>query len=134
MWIKDGQIYTGGGIILDGKRYWQPTDEQFIAAGWERYTPPPAPTPDLHFVAVKAAFWRHVDDAASALSEATGQTYTRADFPTSAYSTELLAWCAEHGMTEELTVVLALRLCAIDADLRRLHREWNELFDEAADA
>ncbi len=43
MWIKDGQIYTGGGIILDGKRYWQPTDEQFIAAGWERYTSPPAP-------------------------------------------------------------------------------------------
>ena len=43
MWIKDGQIYTGGGIILDGKRYWQPTDEQFIAAGWERYTPPPTP-------------------------------------------------------------------------------------------
>ena len=34
MWIKYGQIYTGGGIILDGKRYWAPTDEQFIAAGW----------------------------------------------------------------------------------------------------
>lgn len=43
LWEKDGQIYTGGGIVLDGKRYWQPTDEQFIAAGWQRYTPPPAP-------------------------------------------------------------------------------------------
>ena len=43
MWIKDGVIYTGGGVVLDGKRYWFPTDEQFIAAGWERYTPQPAP-------------------------------------------------------------------------------------------
>lgn len=43
MWIKDGVIYTGGGVVLDGKRYWFPTDEQFIAAGWARYTPPPAP-------------------------------------------------------------------------------------------
>lgn len=42
-WIRDGVVYKGGGIILDGKRYWNPTDEQMIAAGWERYTPPPAP-------------------------------------------------------------------------------------------
>ena len=43
MWKKDGIIYTGGGIIIDGKRYWQPTAEQFIAAGWhwEEPTPPP---------------------------------------------------------------------------------------------
>ena len=40
MWIKDGQIYTGGGIVLNGIRYWQPTDEQFIADGWEPYEPP----------------------------------------------------------------------------------------------
>ena len=45
MWIKDGVVYTGGGIILDGKRYWKPTDEQFIAAGWTRYVPPPVPEP-----------------------------------------------------------------------------------------
>lgn len=43
MWVKDGVIYHRGGIILDGKRYWTPTPEQFIAAGWERYTPPPVP-------------------------------------------------------------------------------------------
>lgn len=43
MWEKDGVIYTSGGIILDGKRHWFPTDEQFIAAGWHRYVPPPPP-------------------------------------------------------------------------------------------
>ena len=43
LWIKDGVIYQSGGIILDGKRYWRPTDEQFEAAGWQRDTPPPAP-------------------------------------------------------------------------------------------
>ena len=43
LWIKDGKIYSGGGIILNGKKYWQPTDEQFIEAGYERYTPPPVP-------------------------------------------------------------------------------------------
>jgi hypothetical protein len=40
MWIKDGVIYNGGGIVIGGKRYWRPTDEQFEAAGWQRYTPP----------------------------------------------------------------------------------------------
>lgn len=46
MWIKDGVIYTGGGIVLDGKRYWFPTPEQFEAAGWEEFTPePPTPPP-----------------------------------------------------------------------------------------
>ena len=42
-WIKDGQIYHGGGIVLNGVWYSNPTPEQFIAAGWERYTPPPVP-------------------------------------------------------------------------------------------
>ena len=43
MWKKDGVIYRGGGIVIDGKRYWNPTDEQFEAAGWTRYTPPEPP-------------------------------------------------------------------------------------------
>jgi len=43
LWIKDGRIYTSGGIVLDNKRYWKPTPEQFIAAGWQEYTPPPVP-------------------------------------------------------------------------------------------
>jgi len=43
MWIKDGQIYTGGGIILDGKRYWFPTPEQFEDAGYHWVEPTPAP-------------------------------------------------------------------------------------------
>lgn len=130
MWIKDGVIYTGGGIILDGKRYWQPTDEQFTSAGWERYTPEPPPE-NPNFLAVKAAFWSYVDEAAAALTEATGKEYTRADFPTGAYSPELLAWCAEHGMSEADTGALAIKFCGIAADLARLDHNWNELFDEA---
>ncbi len=85
--------------------------------------------PDLHFVAVRAAFWGYVDEAAAALSEATGQTYTRADFPTGAYSPELLAWCSAHGMDEATTDALAVKFCGIAADLARLGRNWEELFD-----
>jgi len=40
MWIKDGQIYTSGGIVIDGKRYWFPTAEQFEAAGYHWEEPP----------------------------------------------------------------------------------------------
>ena len=43
MWIKDGVIYQNGGIYLDGMWYSNPTPEQFRAAGWEEYTPPPVP-------------------------------------------------------------------------------------------
>ena len=43
MWIKDGQIYTGGGVVIDNKRHWFPTDEQFIAAGFHWEEPKPAP-------------------------------------------------------------------------------------------
>ena len=53
MWIKDGVIYTGGGIILDGKRYWQPTDAEFTSAGWERYVPPPVPEPPKKYSKLK---------------------------------------------------------------------------------
>lgn len=133
MWRdKDGKIYTRGGIVVGNMWYSNPTREQFIAAGWtweEPVPPPPAPE-NSKFAEVKAAFWGYVDAAAEALSEATGQTFSRADFPAGAYSTELLAWCAEHGMTEAQTGALALKFCGIDADLRRLERGWDELFDE----
>ena len=129
MWRnKDGKIYQGGGIVLNGMRHFNPSREQFIAAGWE-WVEPPAPVEDTDFAAVKAAFWRYVDDAAAALSEATGTEYTRADFPTGAFSAELLAWCAEHGMSEADTGALAVRFCGIAADLARLGRNWNELFE-----
>ena len=126
MWVNAGKEYTGGGIILNGKRYWKPTAAQFEAAGykWEDPSPP--------FFAVKTAFWSYVDEAAAALTEATGQTYARADFPTGAYSPELLAWCEEHGMGEAETGALAMKFCGIAADLARLGRNWNELFDEVA--
>jgi len=47
MWKKDGVIYRGGGIVLDGKRYWNPTDDQFVRAGYHECTPePPPPDPE----------------------------------------------------------------------------------------
>lgn len=42
MWIKDGKIYTGGGIVVGGLRRWNPSPEQFIEAGYSEYNPPPA--------------------------------------------------------------------------------------------
>lgn len=123
MWRKDGVIYQRGGIVIDGKRYWNPTPEQFEADGWQRIAEEPK------FAEVKAAFWGYVDEAAEALSRATGQTYARADFPTGAYSPELLTWCAEHGMDEATTGALAVKFCGIAADLARLGRNWEELFE-----
>ena len=43
MWKKDGVAYLGGGIVLDGVRYFNPSEEQFIAAGYEEFTPEPPP-------------------------------------------------------------------------------------------
>ena len=132
LWQKNGKIYQGGGVVVDGMRHFNPSPEQFIAAGYSEWEPPvPEPAPeDPNFAAVKTAFWSYVDEAAAALSEATGENYTRADFPAGAFSPELLAWCAGHGMTEAQTGALAVKFCAIDADLRRLGRGWEELFGE----
>lgn len=47
MWIKDGVIYNGGGIVLDGVRHFNPSPEQFIAAGYEEYVPPTPTPPDM---------------------------------------------------------------------------------------
>lgn len=44
--IKDGKIYAGGGIVLDGMRHFTPSPEQFRAAGYTEYVPPtPEPAP-----------------------------------------------------------------------------------------
>ena len=132
MWQKDGKIYNRGGIIAaDGRWHSTPTRKMFIEAGWT-WIEPPAPEPEPEnpvFSAVKAAFWGYVDEAAAELSEATGDAYSRADFPTGAYSPQLLAWCTEHGLSEEQTGALAVKFCGIDADLRRLGKSWDELFD-----
>lgn len=46
MWIKDGKIYRGGGIVVDGMRHWNPSPEQFRKAGYREYFPPiPEPPP-----------------------------------------------------------------------------------------
>ncbi|MBP5530572.1 MAG: hypothetical protein J6Y54_00895, partial [Lentisphaeria bacterium] len=122
--MKDGTAYDDKGIVVGNLWHSNPTPEMMRAAGWGWVDEEPK------FAEVKAAFWELVDEAAAALSEATGQEYTRADFPTGAFSPELLAWCAQHGMSEAQTGALAVKFCGIAADLARLGRNWNELFDE----
>ena len=39
-WIKDGEIWDGKSIVLDGMRIFNPSDEQLIAAGYEIYVKP----------------------------------------------------------------------------------------------
>ncbi len=132
MWTKNGKIYSGGGICVGNMWYSNPTPEQFRAAGctWQDPAPPEPEPEDPKFTAVKAAFWSYVDEAAAALSAETGRTYNRADFPSGAYSPQLLAWCTEHGMSEAQTGALAVKFCGIDADLRRLGKGWDDLFYE----
>ena len=43
LWQKDGQIYRGGGVIVDGLRHLNPSAEQFTSAGYSEYVPPPPP-------------------------------------------------------------------------------------------
>jgi len=60
LWQKDGQIYRGGGVIVDGLRHLNPSAEQFTSAGYTEFThpaPEPAPPPDsLAFDAACAKF------------------------------------------------------------------------------
>ena len=137
MWKKDGQIFDGR-ITQNGKVSFIAGElpaEQMRSLGYEEYVPPkPEPQPeDPDFARVKEAFWCYVDDIATALTEATGKTHSRSDFPTGAYSSELLTWCAEHGMTEAAIGAPAVKFYGIAADLARLGRNWNELFEEDAD-
>lgn len=125
-WIKDGNVfdgkleYNGRVIHISG----EPPADLMRRAGYTEYIDPD----DIAFGKVKTDFWTYVDEAAAALTKATGKTYTRADFPTGAYSSELLQWCAEHGMPEAETGALAVKFCGIFADLTRIGRSWNELF------
>lgn len=46
MWKRNGKIYHGEGIIIGKMWYSNPSREQFIAGGWEEFTPePPPPAP-----------------------------------------------------------------------------------------
>lgn len=141
MWIDRNGKFFDGRLELDGKvifidRNSEPDPELMLRAGFTQCAPPaPEPEPeDPAFARVKAHFWGYVDEAAAALSEATETNYSRADFPAGAYSADLLAWCAEHGMNEATTGALAVKFCGIAADLARLGRNWNELFEEDATA
>lgn len=135
-WKKNGK-YFNGSLEIDGRTIMidmnsEPDPELMQRAGYTEEVPPaptpaPEPQPDP-FDQVKASFWTYIDEAAAALSEATGDTYTRADFPTGAFSADLLAWCAEHGMAEAASGALAIKLLGIVGDLARLGRNWEDLF------
>ena len=45
LWVKDGKIYQGGGVVVGNMRHFNPSPEQFIAAGYTEYIPP-TPEPD----------------------------------------------------------------------------------------
>lgn len=133
----NGKLWQGGPLIINGRRIYNPRPEHFIAAGFREYTPPPPPHPEqppepspeeVAFAKIKGAFWGYVDAAAEELTAATGEKYTRENFPAGAYSTELLAWCTEHDLDPEMTNKLAVAFCGISADLARLGRSWEELF------
>ena len=55
---------------------------------------------------------------------------TRADFPTGAYSADLLVWCSENGLSEAETASLAIKFCGIASDLERIKYNWNDLFTD----
>lgn len=40
MWIKDGKLYRSS-IVLDGRVIYNPTEDQLIAAGYEKVDPTP---------------------------------------------------------------------------------------------
>jgi len=74
------------------------------------------------YAKVKAAFWAYVDEVAVKLHK------TRADFPTGAYSAELLDWCQKNGLSDAETADLAIKFCGIASDLGRIEYNWNDLF------
>lgn len=44
MWLKDGKVFSGGSIVNNGRRIFNPTDAQMRDAGYE-WVEPPAPEP-----------------------------------------------------------------------------------------
>lgn len=45
-WIKDGKLWNGDAIVLEGMRIWNPSEEQLVNAGYEEYTEPAQPEVD----------------------------------------------------------------------------------------
>ena len=125
MWQKNGEIFVNP-LVFNGRRIFNPTAEQLTAAGYSEVEPEPA-APDLEFEKVKTAFWGYVQTVAQQLN------LPLSDFPTAAYSSELLAWCSEHGLDAATTGDLAIKFCGIAADLARIGRNWNELFEQTED-
>lgn len=76
------------------------------------------------YAGVKQTFWGYVDSVAVPLNK------TRADFPIGAYSSDLLTWCQNAGLSDTETADLAIKFCGISSDLGRLGYNWNDLFKD----
>ena len=90
MWIKDGKIYRNEGICVGKMWYSNPSREQFIAAGWSEYTPPPVPPPPKRYSKLKiidalgAEAWaekRAELEAAGVYEKFSQATYLSTDYP-----------------------------------------------------
>ena len=109
MWIKDGVIYQCGGIYLDGMWYSNPTPEQFRAAGWEEYTPPPVPPPPKRYSKLKIidalgeawAAKKAELEAAGVYEKFSQATYLSTDYPEFAAIYENLSDGEQRILAEE---------------------------------
>ena len=76
----------------------------------------------VEFEKIKAEFWGIIDAVAELLG------LTRDDFPKGGTSADIVAFCLEHGMTQEQIGPYAIQILGLTADLTRFGRNWNELF------
>lgn len=47
MWVKDGITFSGGSLVYNGRRVFNPKPRHFIEAGYEWVEPPPPPEPPV---------------------------------------------------------------------------------------
>lgn len=122
MWQKDGKIFVNP-LIWNNRKIYNPTEAQLLEAGyvWQNFQPSQSVI-SSELEKVRASFWDYVQIVAENLS------LPLSDFPTSAYSAELLSWCSEHGLDADTTADLAIKFCGIAADLSRIGYRWDDLF------
>lgn len=60
MWVKDGIPFSGGSLVYNGRRIFNPTDEQMREAGYECVEPPAPEPPDMTDFNAACAGFRQV--------------------------------------------------------------------------
>ena len=92
MWVKDGVPFSGGSLVYNGRRIFNPTDAQMREAGyeWEEPPAPPAPEPlpkrysKLKIIRVLGDAWETYKaqiEAAGFLDQFQNAEYLAADDP-----------------------------------------------------